>query len=154
MLDAGRLDLKRSDPVARRDDYVVASPGVPHIAVLVHHGGVLAVEPLAVERLTCRLLVPPVTERVVGVRARAEADLPPLTAGHLFFILVEDADVPAGPGPSHRALAHLHPWVSRDQRVRLRQAVVVEDGDVVLPAEPAEGLRVERLSGRADAAKC
>jgi hypothetical protein len=87
------------------------------------------------------------------VRVGAEADLSPLAARYLLFVLVEDADVPAGHGSSHRALAHVHPGVVRDQRVRLGQAVVVEDGDVVFLAEPTDGLGVEWLPGRADAAE-
>src|SRR6185503_11990616 len=104
MLDAGGLDFERPDAVARRDDHVVAAPGVPHIAVLVHESGVLAMEPLAVERLARRLLVPPVAERIVRVRAGAKADLSPLAARNLLLVLVEHAHVPAGHGSSHRAL--------------------------------------------------
>src|SRR5436190_15029956 len=121
MLDTGRLDLERPDAVAGRDDHVVAAAGVPHVAVLVHESGVLAVEPLAVERLTRLLFVAPVAERVVRVRARAQADLAALATRDLLLVLVEDADVPAGHRPSHRALADLHPRVVRDERVRLGQ---------------------------------
>src|SRR4051794_39846449 len=67
MLDAGGLDLEWADSVAGRDDHVVRPSGVPDVAVLIHHGGVLRVEPLTAERLARRLLVVPVAERVVRV---------------------------------------------------------------------------------------
>jgi hypothetical protein len=75
VLDAGGLDLERPDPVAGGDDHVVGAARVPVVAVLVRDGGVLGVEPLAAERLLGRLVVVPVAERVVRVRARAQADL-------------------------------------------------------------------------------
>src|SRR4051794_34349617 len=135
MLDTGRLDLERPDAIAGGDDHVVAAAGVPHVAVLVHESGVLAVEPLAAERLTRLVLVPPVAERVVRVRARAETDLTALAARHLLLVLVEDPDVPPGHRPSHRALADLHPREVRAQRIRLGQAVVVENGETVFVSE-------------------
>ena len=111
-------------------------------------------EPLAVECLACRLVVSPVAERVVRIRARAQADLTPFPAWHLVFVLVENVHVPAGHGPAHRSLAHLQPRVVRDEWIRLGEAVVVEHRHPILVAEPADRLRVQRLAGGADAAKC
>ncbi len=150
MLEARRLDLERADPVPGRDDHVVGAALVPDVPVLVHAGGVLRVEPLAAEGLARRLLVVPVPERVVRVRPRAEADLAALARRHRLLVLVEDRDVPARHRAAHRSLPHLHEREVPAQRVALREAVVVEDGDPVLVAEPADRLRVQRLPGGAD----
>ncbi len=84
------------------------------------------------------------------VRSRAQADLAPLALGDRPLVLVEDLDLPAGHRPAHGPLAHLHEREVRAQRVGLREPVVVEHGDPVLLAKPADRLRVERLAGRAD----
>src|SRR4051794_4281039 len=149
VLDARRLDLERPDPIAGRDDHVVGAPRVPVVAVLVGLGGVLAVKPLAAEGLLARLGVVPVAERIVRVGAGAQADLAALARRDRLFVLVEDRHVPAGHRFAHRTLAHLHERVVGAQRIRLGQPVVVEHGDSVLLAEPADRLRVEWLAGRA-----
>ena len=69
------------------------------------------------------------------------------------LVLVEDLHVPAGHRLAHRALADLHPRVVGDQRIGLGQPVVVEHGQAVLLAEPADRLGVQRLARRADAAE-
>src|ERR671933_1169882 len=78
VLQAGRLDLEGTDAIAGGDDHVVGAPGVPDVAVLVLHRGVLGVEPLAAEVRLGVLRAVPVAERVVRVGARAQADLPAL----------------------------------------------------------------------------
>ena len=150
VLEAGRLDLERPDPVAGRDDHVVGAALVPDVAVLVEARRVLGVEPVAAERLPRRLLVVPVAERIVRVRARAQADLAPLALRHRLLVLVEDLHVPARHRLAHRALAHVHERVVGAQRIGLGEAVVVEHGEAVLLAEPADRLGVQRLAGRAD----
>src|SRR3954464_9531540 len=87
MLDARRLDLEGADPVPGRDDHVVRAPRVPVVAVLVALRRVLRVEPLAAEGLCGRLLVAPVSERVVRVGAGPEADLAALTNADRVFVL-------------------------------------------------------------------
>ena len=150
VLDAGRLDLERADPVAGGDDHVVGAPGVPDVAVLVHGRRVLGVEPVAAEGLLGGLGQVPVAERVVRVGARAQADLAALALRDRVLVLVEDLHVPARHRPAHRALAHLHEGEVRAQRIGLGEPVVVEHRDPVLLAEPADRLGVERLAGRAD----
>src|SRR3954451_2509821 len=150
VLEAGGLDLERADPVARRDDHVVGPALVPDVAVLVLARGVLGVEPLPAERLAARRLVVPVAEGIVRVRPRAQADLAALAARHGALVLVEDAHIPAGHRPPHRALADLHEREVRDERIGLRQPVEVEHRDAVLGAEPADRLGVQRLAGAAD----
>ena len=153
VLQAGRLDLEGADAVAGGDDDVVGAPGVPDVAVLVLHGGVLGVKPLAAEGLLGGLGVAPVAERIVGIRARAQADLAALALGHGALVLVEELDVPARHGPAHRTLAHLEERVVGHERVALGQPVVVEHREPVLLAEPADRLGVEGLAGRAHAAE-
>ena len=153
VLEARRLDLERADPVAGGDDHVVGAAGVPDVAVLVHDRGVLRVEPVAAEGLLRRLVLLPVAERVVGVRAGAQADLAALALLHRPLVLVEDLDVPARHRAAHRALADVHPREVAAQRIALGQAVVVEDGEPVLLAEPADRLGVQRLARAADAAE-
>ena len=153
VLEAGRLDLEGADPVAGGDDHVVGAARVPDVAVLVLGRGVLGVEPLAAEGLLAGLLVAPVAERVVRVGAGAQADLAALAPLDGVLVLVEELDVPAGHRPPHRALADLHEREVGAERVGLGQPVVVEDGDPVLLAEPADRLRVERLAGGADDAE-
>src|SRR6185436_21179393 len=75
VLDARRLDLERADSVPGRDDHVVGAAGVPDVAVLVLHGRILRVEPLAAEDLLGVLGPVPVADRVVRVGAGAQADL-------------------------------------------------------------------------------
>src|SRR5438309_4652326 len=99
MLDTDRLDLERADPVTGGNDHVVGAPRVPDVGVLVHHRRILRVEPLAAERLARRLLVPPITERVVRVRARTQTDLAALSPDDFILVLVEDVNVP----PRHRS---------------------------------------------------
>src|SRR3954454_1666929 len=137
MLDARGLHLERANPVAGRDDHVVGAPGVPDVTLLVHHGSVLRVEPVAAERLARRLLVVPVAQRVMRVRPCPQADLAALAAGNLVLVLVEELHVPARHRPAHRALAHVHPRIVRHQRIRLSEPVVVEHRQAVLLAEPA-----------------
>src|SRR3954471_3438434 len=149
MLDAGRLDLERADPVTGRDDHVIGPAGVPEVAVLVALGRVLGVEPVAAEGLPRRLGVVPVAERIVRVAARPQADLPPLADPYRVLVLVEDLHVPARHRLSHRAFANLHEGKVPAQRIRLAEAVEVENGDAVLVPEPADRLRVQRLAGRA-----
>src|SRR5438445_11968558 len=108
MLEARGLDLEGADPVSRRDDHVVGAPHVPVVAVLVLHGGVLRVEPLAAERLLAGLVVPPVAERIVRVRAGAEADLTAVALRDRLLVLIEDLHVPARHRLAYRSLAHLH----------------------------------------------
>ena len=151
VLEARGLDLERPDPVPGGDDHVVGAALVPDVAVLVEARRVLGVEPLAVERLLAGLVVAPVAERIVRVRARAQADLAALALRHRPLVLVEDRDVPARHRLAHRALADLHERVVGDQRVGLGEAVVVEHGEAVLLAEPADRLGVQRLAGRAHA---
>src|SRR5689334_18831406 len=153
MLETGRLHLERPDPVAGRDDDVVGSTFVPDIAVLVLASCVLRVEPLSAEDLDALLRLFPVPERVVRIRTRAEADLAALAGRDRILVLVEDLHVPARHRLAHGALPHVHEWVIRNERVRLRQAVVVEHGDAVLVAEPADRLGVQWLAGRANAAE-
>ena len=150
MLDARGLHLERPDPVTGRDDHVVGAAGVPVVTVCILLGRVLGVEPVAAEGLLRLLGAVPVAERVMRVGPRAQTDLAPLALRDRPLVLVQDLHVPAGHGPSHRALAHLHEGVVRDQWIRLRQAVEVEHGDPVLVAEPADRLRVQRLTGGAD----
>src|SRR6478735_4536607 len=151
MFDTDRLDLEWADSIAGGNDYVVGAPRVPDVAVVVHHRRILCVEPLAAERLARRLLVPPITERVVRVRARTQTNLAALSPGDFVLVLVEDMDVPSRHRSTHRSFAHLHPRVIRNQRIRLRQPVVIEHRDAVLLPEPANRLRIERLTGRAHA---
>ena len=92
----------------------------------------------------------PVAERVVRVRARPQADLAALALRDRPLVLVEDRHLPAGHRLAHRALADLHEREVRAQRIGLGEPVVVEHGDAVLVAEPADRLRVQRLAGRAD----
>src|SRR5258705_439055 len=131
MLDARRLDLERPDPVAGGDDHVVGAAGVPDVAVVVHDGRVLRVEPVAAEGLACGLLVAPVAERVMRVRAGPQADLTALAARDLVLVLVEDPHVPTRHRPPHRSLADLHPGVvgtcgsSTRTRTRSRAASAV-----------------------------
>src|SRR4051794_18551750 len=153
VLEQDRLDLERADPVARRDDDVVGPALVPDVAVLVDARGVLGVEPLAAEGLPRGLLVVPVAEGVVRVRARAQADLAPLPLGQGLLVLVEDLHVPARHRLAHGALADLHERVVGDERIGLRQPVVVEHREAVLLTEPADRLGVERLAGGADDAE-
>src|SRR5256885_12191241 len=108
MPDAGRLDLERAEPVAGRDYHVVGAAGVPEIAVGVAFGGVVGVEPLALEVLVRGLGVVPVAERIVGVGASSEADLAALADPDLALVLVEYVHVPPGHRLAHRALANLH----------------------------------------------
>src|SRR3954453_7489439 len=75
MLETGRLDLERPDPVAGGDDHVVRPALVPDVAVLVEARRVLGMEPLAAEGLARGLLVAPVAERIVRVRPGPKADL-------------------------------------------------------------------------------
>src|SRR4051794_34838413 len=107
MLDAGRLDLERADPVARGDDHVVRTAGIPVVAVLVLLRGVLGVEPLAPERLLGFLRAIPVAEGIVGIRPRPQADLTTLSPGDCALVLVEDLHVPPGHRLPHRAFANL-----------------------------------------------
>src|SRR5215217_5021299 len=107
MLEADGLDLERADPVARSDDHVAGASDIPVVPVLVLDGGVLRVEPLPAEGLLARRLVLPVAERVVRVRAGAEADLAAPALLHRLLVLVEDPHVPARHRLAHRALAHL-----------------------------------------------
>ena len=120
MLDARRLDLERPDPVPGGDDHVVGATGVPEVAVLVDLGCVLRVEPLAAEHLPRVVGAVPVAERVVGVRAGPQADLPTLARRQLVLVLVEHPNVPAGNRPPHRALAHLGRGEVAAERVALR----------------------------------
>src|SRR5436190_18908640 len=113
MLEAGRLDLERPDPVAGRDDHVVRAARVPEVAVLVLLGGVLGVEPLALKVLARGLRVPPVAEGIVRVRPRSQADLTPLALLDGVLVLVEDLDVPARHRLAHRTLTDLHEGVVR-----------------------------------------
>src|SRR3954452_7428324 len=108
VLDARRLHLEGADPVAGRDDHVVGAAGVPVVTVLILLGGILAVEPLALEILSGRLRVLPVGERIVRIRPAAQADLAPLPCADRVFVLIEDLDVPAGHRLAHRPLADLH----------------------------------------------
>src|SRR3954469_20903107 len=149
VLEAGGLDLERADPVAGGDDHVVGAALVPDVAVLVEARRVLGVEPVAAERLSRRLLVAPVPERIVRVRAGAQADLAPLAGRYGMLVLVEDLHVPARHRPPHRALSHPHERVVGDQRIALGQPVVVEHGQAVLLAEPADRLGVQGLARRA-----
>src|SRR5918994_4282292 len=100
MLEAGGLHLERPDPVAGRDDDVVGASLVPDVAVLVEARRVLRVEPVAAERLRRGLRVVPVAERIVRVRAGAQADLAAFAGGDGPLVLVEGLDVPAGHRPS------------------------------------------------------
>jgi hypothetical protein len=127
-----------------------ARPFVPDVAVLVLARGVLGVEPLAAEHLVGCLRPVPVAERIVRVRAGAQADLAALALGDRTLVLVQDLDVPAGHRLAHRALADLHERVVPDERIRLRQPVVVEHRHAVLLPEPANRLRIQGLAGRAD----
>src|SRR5947209_5099474 len=111
MLDTDRLDLERADSVTGGNDHVVGAPRIPDVAVLVHHRRILCVEPLAAERLACRLLVPPITERVVRVRPRTQTDLAALSPSDLVLVLVEEMDVPPRHRSTHRSFAHRHPRV-------------------------------------------
>ena len=122
------LDLERADPVAGRDDHVVGAALVPDVAVLVERGGVLGVEPVAAERLLGVLRVVPVADRIVRVRARAQADLAALALRQRLLVLVEDLHVPARHRLAHRALADVHERVVGDERIGLREPVVVEHG--------------------------
>src|SRR3954451_25329790 len=73
VLEAGRLDLERADALAGGDDHVVDAAGVPDVAVLLLHRGVLRLDPVAAEYLL-RVLGPfPVADWVVRVRPRAQA---------------------------------------------------------------------------------
>src|SRR5215203_5422743 len=108
MLHAGRLDLERADPVARGDDHVVGAARVPDVAVLVELRSIVRVEPLAAEDLVGVLRPVPVPDRVVRVRARAQADLAALAGRQRLLIRVEDLHVPARHRPAHRALAYLY----------------------------------------------
>ena len=151
MLEADGLDLERADAVARRDDHVVGAALVPDVAVFVLSRRVFRVEPVAAE-VGRRVVRPvPVAERVVRIRARAQADFAPLAARNGLLVLVEDRHLPAGHRLAHRALPHVHERVVADERIRLGQPVVVEHRDAVLLPEPADRFRVQRLSGRADA---
>ena len=69
------------------------------------------------------------------------------------LVLVEDRHLPPRHRPAHRPLAHRHEGIVGAQRIRLGEAVVVEHGDVVLLAKPADRLGVQRLAGRADDAE-
>src|SRR3954467_2781884 len=100
MLDARGLDLERADAVAGRDDDVVGAAGVPDVALVVHDRRVLRVATVHAEGLARRLLVVPVAERVVRVRARAQADLAALAARDLVLVLVEVSYFPARPRPA------------------------------------------------------
>ena len=91
----------------------------------------------------------PVPRWIVGVGAGAQADLAAFALPHRLLVLVQDLHVPARHRTSHRPLAHLSEREVRAERVRLRQAVVVENRDAVLAPEPANRLRIERLTGRA-----
>src|SRR5450432_1312551 len=102
MLETSRLDLERPDAVAGRDDHVVGSPDVPDVAVLVLDGGVLRVEPLAAEGLGTCLVVAPVAEWIMRVRACSEADLAPFALCDRLLVLVEELHVPAGHRLAHR----------------------------------------------------
>src|SRR5947209_9276573 len=99
MLQTGRLDLERTDPVPGRDDHVVGPALVPVIAVLVGPGGVLGVEPVAAERLLGVLGRPvPVAEWVMGVRPRTKADLAALAGRDGPLVLIQDRHLPARHG--------------------------------------------------------
>src|SRR5262249_57589199 len=106
--------------------------------------------PLAAERLLTGGFVLPVAERVVRVRARAQADLAAVAARYRLLVLIEDLDVPAGHRQPHRSFADVEKRVVRDERVRLGEAVVVEHRDAVLLAEPPDRLGVHRLAARPD----
>src|SRR6266540_6876399 len=95
VLEAHGLDLERADPVSRRDDHIVGPAFVPDVTVVVLASRVLRVEPLAAEHLVALVGPVPIAERVVRVRARAEADLASLSAGDRLLVLVEELDVPA-----------------------------------------------------------
>ena len=153
MLEAGALHLEGADAVPGGDDHVVGPSDVPVVTVLILYGRVLGVEPLAAERLDACVLVAPVAERIVRVRARAQADLASLPLRDGPLVLVEDLDVPAGEGLAHRAFAHLEEGIVPDERVRLGEPVEVEDGEPVLRTEPADRFGIQRLPGRADAAE-
>ena len=117
VLDAGRLDLEGADPVTGGDDHVVGAPGVPEVAVLVALGRVLGVKPLAAESLLRVLRPVPVADRIVGVRARAQADLAALSLLDRVLVLVQDLHVPTRHRPAHRSLAHLHERVVGAERI-------------------------------------
>ena len=153
MLETDGLDLEGSDPVPRRDDHVVRATDVPEVAVLVLHRGILGVKPLAVEGLAPCLLVSPVAERIVRIRARPQTDLAARAALDGLLVVVEELNVPARHRQAHRSFADVEERIVGDERIRLGQAVEVEHGDAVVVAEPADRLRVQRLSRRADAAK-
>src|SRR4051794_62985 len=114
MLEADRLDLEGTDPVAGGDDHVVGAPFVPEVAVLVPARCVTGVEPLAAERLLARLGVAPVAERIVRVAARPQADLAALAGPKRLLVLVQDLHVPPWHRLAHRALADSHERIVRD----------------------------------------
>src|SRR5512133_179175 len=153
MLEAGGLHLERPDPVAGRDDDVVGSAFVPDIAVLVLARGVLSVKPLSAEDLDAFLWPLPVPEGVVRIRTSAEADLAALAGRDGILVFIQDLDVPARHRLAHGALAHVHERVVRNERVRLRQAVVVEHRDSELVAEPTYRLGVQWFARGANAAE-
>ena len=153
MLEARGLDLERADPVAGRDDHIVRTAHVPVVPVLVLHGGVLRVEPLPAEGLRTGRVISPVAERIVGVGSGAEADLAAFALCDRALVLVEQLHVPARHRLAHRALAHVEPWIVGDERIRLREAVVVEHGDAVLLPEPADRLGIQGLSSGAHPAE-
>ena len=96
MLQTGRFDLERPDAVAGGDDHVVGPAFVPEVPLVVEGSRVLSVEPIAAEDLLAGLRVVPVAERIVGVGARPQADLPALSRADRLLVLVQDPDVPTG----------------------------------------------------------
>ena len=86
------------------------------------------------------------------VRPSPKTDLATVAGRDRLLVLVEDLDLPAGHRLAHRALANLHERVVGDERIRLRQAVVVEHRDSVVLSEPANRLGVQWLARRADPA--
>ena len=87
------------------------------------------------------------------VGAGAQADLAALAGPDRVLVLVEDLYVPARHRLAHRALPHLHEREVPAERIRLAETVEVEHRDPVLVAEPADRLRVERLTRGADPAE-
>ncbi len=153
MTEQAILDLGRTDPVARRGDYVVGAAQIPEIPVLVLATGVAGEQPVAGELLRRRARITPVAEEHDRI-GPPDRDVPGFARGKRPPAIIDDRDLVSRDRATHRSRPHRHDiGAIADDEIAFGLAVELVDRHAECVAAPVEQLGAERLTAAADRAQ-